>query len=78
MLIVNPTCPIQMGTQAEKVLIVLMLSYKTGLRYPFGFRVFGFGFEDGLSSESVFDAVSGFEFGCTETPPDPNPPRCHP
>ena len=40
----------------------------------------GFGFGDGLSPESVFGAVSGFGFGfgCTETPPDPNPPRCHP
>ena len=38
----------------------------------------GFGFGDGLSPESVFGAVSGFGFGCTETPPDPNLPRCHP
>ena len=40
----------------------------------------GFGFGDGLSPESVFGAVSGFGFGfgCTETPPDPNPTRCHP
>jgi hypothetical protein len=34
-----------------------MLPYKVGL----GIRVFGFG--DGLSSESVFGVVSGFDFG---------------
>ena len=46
-----------------------------------GFRVsirvsgiHGFGFGDGFPPESV----SGFGFGCTETPPDPNPTRCHP
>jgi hypothetical protein len=36
----------------------------------------GFGFGDGFPPESVF--TSGFDFGCTETPPDPNPTHCHP
>jgi hypothetical protein len=22
--------------------------------------------------------ILGFSFGCPDTPPDPNPPRCHP
>ena len=38
----------------------------------------GFGFGDGFPPESVFGADSDFGFGCTETPPDPNPTRCHP
>jgi len=49
--------------------------------YIHGFRVsvrvsgiHGFGFGDEFPPESV----SGFGFGCTETPPDPNPTRCHP
>ena len=51
-----------------------------------GFRVFirvsgirGFGFGDGFPPEwfRVRVSISGFGFGCTETPPDPNPTRCH-
>jgi hypothetical protein len=41
-----------------------------------GIRGFGFGAE--FLPESVSVLVSGFGFGCTETPPDPNPTRCHP
>jgi hypothetical protein len=38
----------------------------------------GCGFGDGFPPESVFGSGSGFGFGCAETPPDPNPTRCHP
>jgi hypothetical protein len=41
-----------------------------------GIREFGFG--DGFPPESVFGSGSGFDFRCTETPPDPNSTRCHP
>ena len=50
-----------------------------GFRYPFGFRV-----SAGLVLVMDFYpnrfrvSISGFGFGCTETPPDPNPTRCHP
>ena len=37
-----------------------------------------FGFGDGFSPESEFEAVSDFGFGCPDTPPEPNPTHCHP
>ena len=57
--------------------VAIQNGFRVSIRVS-GIRWFSFG--DGLSPESVFGVVLGFDFGfgCTETPPDPNPPRCHP
>jgi hypothetical protein len=39
---------------------------------------FGDGFSPELASERFWVLGSGFGFGGLDTPPDPNPPRCHP
>src|SRR6185312_10690278 len=69
-----------------KIFIICCLLFIHVNMYIFirGFRVSirvsgirGFGFGDGFPPESVSGSGSGFDFGCTETPPDPNPTRCH-
>jgi hypothetical protein len=54
-----------------------------GFGYPFGFQVSAglvlvMDFHPNRFSVRVRVLISGFDFGCTETPPDPNPTRCHP
>jgi hypothetical protein len=54
-----------------------------GFGYPFGFRVSAglilvMNFHPNQFSVRVQIWISGFDFGCTETPLDSNPTRCHP
>ena len=55
----------------------------SGFGYPFGFRVSAgldlvMNFHPNRFSGRIRVSISGFGFGCTETPPDPNPTYCHP
>jgi hypothetical protein len=57
--------------------------YSAGFRYSFGFRVSAglvlvIDFHSNRCSVRVWVSTLGFGFGCMETPPDPNPTRCHP
>jgi hypothetical protein len=58
--------------------LLLLLCCHT--KWVSGIRGFCFGMDYHPNRCSVRFRVSilGFEFGCTETPPDPNLPRCHP
>ena len=51
--------------------------------YPFRFgypraSVLGLNLYPNRSSGRVRVSSSGFGFGCPDTPPEPNPTRCHP
>ena len=51
--------------------------------YPFGFgyprvSVLGLNLYPNWSSGRVRVSSLGFSFGCPDTPPEPNPTRCHP
>ena len=68
---------------ASYLYIWICVYLSAGFGYPFGFRVSAglvlmMDFHPNRFWVRVRISISGFDFGCTETPPDPNPTRCHP
>jgi hypothetical protein len=70
----------------NSLLIIFLIAYSGRFRVSVNHS--GFGYPSGLVSGLDYHPKrcsgrfrvlsSGFEFGSAKTPPDPNPPRCHP